>query len=436
MNCECPAGYTYNTETSLCEKLIKVDAVLNESPVLPSDVCNSTVNMWLGTAVYPEITPDNFPIIGNSTYVPSFVGISGTVFSPVLLKSGDLWISNTVYNGRLNQAGIGLLPPVGEWQGYSRCITVAEDEVYSVALSSTYGFRMYVDNELAIYYKPTLPVTAADYLHVFPLVLSEGVHNLLFEGLSGQMEFRTCFDAQSQPIPCGSQSAVYPPSNCPNLGAFVAEVYKDVTAQILYYAQDQNDLNALYGKHYRNGIGENITTALLKGSPTDTGKNGNYTCASGKLLNSCDEDKIYCEYTATAARGTCCFILTNCVTGAQIVTNTDLSGYLTKVIKISQQSGCFLVNVNSTTGCPGAIPVTITSYYNTCDICIGPYYKLIDCRGEVPEILTNTDLSEHTDKVIKIEGYNVCWLVTVEEYAETPQEVVKISSFDTCEECL
>jgi hypothetical protein len=390
--------------------------------------------MRLGTAIYPTVDPVQFPLEGINTQNPAFTDAQGAVIEPqAVLLSGDLWISRgSPINGRLNQAGIGLLPPVSSWQGYTRCVTIESGDQISVALSATRAFRLYVNGDLAIQYWPIYPVRASDYLHIIPLALSVGKHNLTFEGLS-ESTVNDCFDRNGYLVQCTSASAASVEGGC--LGSFVCEVYLNVTPEILSQTKDQDGLNSLYAMHMANGIGENITTIGLKGSPTDTGVNGNYSCAGG-YLDNCEEGAFYCKDILTAAKEPCCFTLTNCVTGAEIITNTDLTIYLPEVIRINEQEGCFLISVNADANCVGAIPVTIDSSYVNCLDCTAICYRLTDCEGNVEHLHTLTDLSAYVSKVIKIDGYNVCWIVSIVPIHGVLMTPTISDLFNNCEECL
>lgn len=437
MSCGCPQNYQYNQQSGLCEQPGSVPAILNSRSLAPDYVCVDPINMRSGTVIYPDISVNQFPLSGLNTVVPSFQDAAGNIINPFsTLVTGSLWISGgSAANGRLNQAGIGLFPPVNEWQGYSRCIDVNENDKISVALSSTYGFRLFVDGVLAIVYTPIFPVRAADYLHVFPLVLSPGLHNFLFEGISGSTS-QQCFDINNNAVECTSVSAIRTDvvNNCSSLGAFVCEIYKNITSQILSTIYDQDGLDDYYATHAVNGIDEAITTIFLRGGATDTGSHGNYICPNG-YLTDCVSGAFYCNVVNTAPYINCCFNLINCVTGNIIVTNTDLNLYLGKTIKINEQSGCYLINVNSDVACAGAVAVTVKAAYATCELCNKIYYKLIDCNGEVDPINTSVNLSAYVGKIVKLSGYNACWIVVITSDSTNLKTVSLTNSYNTCEEC-
>jgi len=311
-------------------------------------------------------------------------------------------------------AGLSLSPRINNWEGYSRCVTVQEGDQISVALSATYGFRLIVDGVLALIFQPNSPIRASYYLHVFPLVLSAGVHNLTFEAIS------------IGSLPC---------SGGVSYGSFVCEVFKNITPNLLNSINDQDTLNEYYAAHSVNGIGEILTTLQLRNEPFDTGAYGKYYCSTG-VLNGCVEGGPTCEYVLTTPRIPCCFILTNCVTGAQIITNTDLNTYADKTIKIAEAAGCFLITSSGDEGCEGAIPVTVESYYNTCQLCTQVYYKLVDCLGQATSLYTAQNLSQYVGKVVKISGYSVCWTVTITHIVPPQLRTVSVTqTYLTCNSC-
>lgn len=436
MSCGCPQNYIFNETTGLCERTVQTPAELNSEPILTLPMCGSIDNLINGTLIFTIINKNQYPLIGITSINPSFEDGLGNIIIPSLnLVYGNLWISNgDLARGRLNQAGINLLAPINQWQGYSRCITIEEGDQISIALSATYGFRLFIDGELAIYYVSQYPVRTSNNLYVFPLNLSEGNHNLLFEGLSGSTNAQ-CFDKNGLIVNCSNLSAVLPDVDCNFIGSFVAEIYKNVNGQILANITDQDALNNVYAKHSVNGVQESITTLLLRGSPTDTGVHGNYYCSSGYLTN-CIPGKFYCIENISVSPGVCCFILTNCVTGIVKYTNSDLTTYLGKVIKVSEFSGCYIINTY--TACPGeAVPVTVINSYNTCPECEEIFYNLVDCKGQVTNLVTIFNMNQYVGKIVKIEGYqNVCWIVTYGDASESLIIPEILEYFNTCEQCL
>lgn len=435
MSCFCPDNYFFNPETDLCERIVKTDATLNPYPQPAANICGSHTFMVLGALYFPSINSDQFPLIGNTEMPPQYVDSNSTVINKEFAIITPMYTSGgSAFQGRLNQAGVGLLPPTGNWQGYSRCITVLEEQTYTLAIAADNGFRVYIDGILAIYYKPSGVLYPASYMHIFPLDLSLGKHNILVEAISIATESRTCKDVNGFDVNCSSLVAVIPPNTCPNMGVFVMELYLNVTPAILNDVQNQQELNDLYARSSVNNASDIITTAVLRGNPFDTGVNGNYTCSEGALM-SCEEGRVVCVSKLTTPKIECCFNLINCQTGAELLTNSNLTAYLSKVIKIEEAEGCFLINYADPSECSSEPNVTVTSYYGNCIDCNQVYYRLIDCTGQATPIVTKTDLGDYIGKVVKIAGYNVCWIVGNSEQSSSV-EVEVVQNFETCENCL
>jgi hypothetical protein len=342
-------------------------------------------------------------------------------------------MGGSTVKGRLNQAGIGLLPPTGEWQGYSNCLNVEQGDTYTVAVTASYGFKITIDGEVAVLYTPIGYILGYNYLHLFTFELSEGLHNILVEGLSGDTASRSCFDEYGSPISCSNRYAVLPPVSCPNLGAFVFEIYKNVTPQILSSITTQNELNDYYAIRHINNSGQYVTTLLLFGSPTDTGSNGNYICAGN--INSCTEGVMKCQVLDEQPYVPCCFKLINCLTGAFVLTTTDLTTYQDKIVKIGGDE-CYVININGDASCVGAIPVTVSEYFDDCEVCTRVYSRLIDCKGVRQDIVTYTDLSEYEGKILSILGSDSCWMIS-HNVPDTDGaiDIEIVESYDNCEDC-
>lgn len=435
MSCGCPEGYFLNSSTGLCQKLVRTDADLVVSPKLPKQICTSPYFCRRGSAWYPTITSSQYPLQGISSTLPTFQDTLGAIITPSATLVSGLWIGGDEDRGRLNLAGIGLLPPANEWQGYSSCIQVEEGDLFTVGISASYGFRIFIDGELAVNYLPIPPVTPAEYYHLFTFDLSEGLHNILFEGLSRDVTGRACRDRYGADIACNSVYAVYPPQNCPNLGTLVGEIFKNVTPQILSNTADQNALNKLYAKRYANSSEQYITTLLLCGSPTDTGTNGNYSCEAG-YLNSCFPGYMKCDSWVTTSSGACCYDLVNCKTGeVDIVTNTNLNTYLDKIVEVD--GNCYMININSSEDCSGAVSVTVDAYFDDCETCTRVYYRLIDCRGVADDIVVYGDLSEYLGKIIQIFEHGACWMISQNvPSTENAVEVEVFADYETCQTCI
>lgn len=414
-SCGCPEGYILNEDSGLCEKFVRETAVVNNSAPPTALVCGGGLNMINGTLCYSAITESQFPLIGQ-TNSPGFLDIHHTLHSPIArLFTGNFWVSSANrINGRFNMAGIKLSEVIDNWEGFSKCITVEEGDVISVGFSGTFAFRLIIDGILAIYYVPQLPVRLSDYYHVIPVSLEKGIHNFAFESMSVGI------------VPCGADGTYS--------GAFVCELYKNITPEILSELTTQSELTPYYATQNINGVNQAVTTLLLVGQPFDTGLFGKYSCSVG-VINNCSEGSMVCDYYLTAPETLCCTKLTNCKTGVVILSSTHLPQYFNKIVVVAEHEGCFVAQYNETTGCNLTPPVTVLASFNDCSECTGVYYKLVDCNGVATSLYTDQDMSAYVGKVIKINGYDVCWTVGNNHPVSNIQTVVVRSVSNNCNDC-
>jgi hypothetical protein len=104
--------------------------------------------------------------------------------------------------------------------------------------------------------------------------------------------------------------------------------------------------------------------------------------------------------------------LTACVGNDVIYTLDDLSAYVNKTIKI--HCGCYTVEKLRILP-PNPQTVVVDYVFNTCLECTRTYWKLSDCAGVADDIYTYSDLAAYEKIVIKIEGCDTCWQVSITE---------------------
>lgn len=414
--CGCDIGYVFNPISGLCEQTLELPFSHGDAPALVPAICALTENMQNGTVIYPNISPSQFPLTGQNTLSPSFLDAQSNTITPFSsILSGSLWLGGNVLTGLLNQRGVGLPSALNTWYGVNRCVTVAAGDVISFALSAKTAFRLYIDGVLAVIYQPNLPAKANTNLHVFPLVLPAGTHTFRAEGLSN-----TSYACQ------GST----------HYGNFLVEIYRNVTPAILAAITTQAGLNPYYAP--TNGS----IPLLSPGAVFDVSSNNilaNAYCTTG-WLNACANNggSYSCVVVNTLPFIPCCYVLTDCSTGNEILTITDLSGYIGHIIKIQEFPGCFIVSTNNDPDCQGSVgSVTVTTVYEDCRTCTQIYYKLTDCNGNADEIITITDLSGVVGSVIKLVGIdNICWIVTETGEVPFPVSIALGEDFASCEACL
>lgn len=435
MSCGCPSGYIL--VDGVCVKTVYTPLERSRLPQTPPRLIPSGEYMTLGTPVFDTISPAQFPLVYESEFPLVYRDAQAHTHSPVsTIIGGNLWISEEQTDrGRLNQAGVGLLPPLDEWQGYNYCISVGNGDIISVAVSSTFAFRITIDGDIAVLAQPLPPFLPQRYLQVFPFELPGGKHNILVEGFSGEIleDCGQCLDEWGGPTDCQSQYALTPPENCPNLGVFLVEIYRNVTAQILSSIQDQANLTQVYALSCANTTGQYASSLISRAWPYDTGVNGMYLCRN--LLDFCQDGALFCRQTLEESLGSCCFTLVNCQTGATLVTNTNLLSVANKALTLVGRTGCYIVQSNSTVPCPGPVTVVVDETFDTCQECTTVFYKLTDCQGVATPVYTTTDLFEYIGDVIQIQGQNVCWIVSEWERQDEYRDVVITNHLEGCQEC-
>lgn len=145
------------------------------------------------------------------------------------------------------------------------------------------------------------------------------------------------------------------------------------------------------------------------------------------------------DITITTSYATCLdcigyisYKLTACIGNDIIYTLDDLSAYVNNTIKI--HCGCYRVE-KLTILPPNPQTVVVDYVFNSCIECTRTYWKLSDCSGMADDIFTYTDISLYEGSVIKIEGCDTCWEVSITEEPLNPTTVSVVLNFRTCEEC-
>ena len=140
-----------------------------------------------------------------------------------------------------------------------------------------------------------------------------------------------------------------------------------------------------------------------------------------------------------------CYKLTNCVTGAFYITNTDLSTYIGTAIRFgitdpssetAPLAGCWEVQVNDT--CNNSVEITIFDEYSTCADCSARCFLLTNCADPSDYILTSTDLEFYLYKVIKLDSCgNRCYFVTRSSLCNEAMPIGPIAAtYNDCPTCI
>ena len=136
--------------------------------------------------------------------------------------------------------------------------------------------------------------------------------------------------------------------------------------------------------------------------------------------------------------GACCcgYILSECApaTGhdtTYVYTLTDLSDYLSSIVKIQGYDYCFTVaKINLLTPPYPLQPVVVTSTWGACNVCV--CYKLTPCYGG-PVLYTRSDLSDEVGNVILISG--VCYVISQDDAGCTNPQNVSGTIYSNCSQC-
>ena len=130
--------------------------------------------------------------------------------------------------------------------------------------------------------------------------------------------------------------------------------------------------------------------------------------------------------------------LTNCENPNEITYSLqDLSIYVDNIVK--DECKCWLVE-RIYTRPPSSVIITDLIFYSSCESCLATYYQLDNCDpdGLPLQIITASNLSAYVDKIVKIEGCDDCFTVTLYNNIVEPansQDVVVSSDFEDCVTC-
>lgn len=434
-NC-CPNGFTYNPTTGECERVSSTIApsTNNFFPALKG-VCQGFGH--IGAYFYNDVTALPKPIQTSNVSVnfPTPIGFS----DPAAIMDGastpvapQNFVATTPLNmtwgfpfpppspvpvicqtGRLNTSGIfGASAPFGTntYTGIRFCVTIPATKTYYIGLAADDVIRITIDNQLIFDLGSTpFPSYNSTVWRIFPITLTAGQHNILLEqyNING---------------PGGTVTTGMEIYDAPSLAALVSVPNSTALAPYVLFTS-----SSLIGQPYNNGWrtpGTGLAPEEMK-----------YTCGNGCFVNVCNTPAT-CDCVETQTAGACCFQLTDCTSGVAILTQTDLSIYLDKIIKIEGSQGCYIVSYAQDFSCTGGVPVVFTEEFTTCEECTKKCYKLIDCSGINDDVITDTDLLAYVGKVIKIESCpDVCWTVVAADDCTGATPIVLTESFDSCNSC-
>jgi len=416
-NCPCPTGYTLDSSGNNCVKTVTSAAVLSSTVYTVGPGIQNRNYGSQGTDFYADITNNVYPIIVDEPN-NRFKDATGSILAVNNNVTNFFWgvynASGPVppYYGRLNACGVWTtIPqsistnfesyPLKEWIGFSVCVNIPQTGTYCIGLGADNMCRFKLDGQLIVDLSFLESISGGmtwqfNKWHVFPITLQAGTHIISLEGWNYESD-----------------------------AAFGAEIYNATPAQLATIVT-QSALTAVTVFSTFDKIGQTF----------QTGQSSGYVCPSDSCsLNTCT-DVPMCVCLETIPLPSCCFKLTNCLSGAVIITSADLSGSIGAVVNIAEQQGCW--KITSAATCDGAVPtITVThTYGGSCNECL-PCYILTNCSDRSQTLSTSTDLSTYVGGVVQIAGYpTICWNVTSSSNCKTLTPVQVVKSYVDCTTCL
>jgi len=187
--CDCPEGYEVSLDGDACVRAEGAEATFHGARL---GVCAAADNVSYGKfgALYPNTDGD-----ASNDFVQSpYWGQEGAAPTGRLNAVG-VWACDAATSA----AGTA---PVGEWIGFSRCLTVEEAGDYLVGIAGDNRVRLKVDGQL-VFERDSSSTSNFNYWHIQRLALSSGVHFIELSGLNDGLV--AAFGAEiSGPFPAGA----------------------------------------------------------------------------------------------------------------------------------------------------------------------------------------------------------------------------------------
>ena len=134
-----------------------------------------------------------------------------------------------------------------------------------------------------------------------------------------------------------------------------------------------------------------------------------------------------------------CYELTNCDTEEVIYSvNQDLiyPYTLDQIVKLAEFEGCWTIQFSEL--CDAPVNTTVIETYANCETCSPPvYYRLDSCNNSEPlTLFTSQDISAYVGRVVTLDEYPGCFIVTVFETSfPSPVTITITNSYADCPEC-
>lgn len=284
----CPNGYTRMGDSYTCQKIeytAVTSAVTVYTAIAGAKRCDSTVTYGEnGGVFYPDLTTLTLPlgVSGGSLHNQSVViDANNNIVSIQATALNTLWgngsgncigpctSSCSGYNNRINKIGLWTSPsaPDTEWIGWSFCVDIPSDGVYTIGVGADDACRVKVNGV------STFSFTGAGWnflaFRMFPITLSAGLNIIEMEIMNS-----------------GGGSAT-----------LAAEIYSANT-NIISGITNESDLTPYIVFSTGNYIGQNW----------QIGENSGFSCPDGYALNTCVNPYTCTKISKTGAttEGDCC----------------------------------------------------------------------------------------------------------------------------------
>lgn len=333
---------------------------------------------------------------------------------------------------------------IGTYVKFTFCFTVPVEKQYTIGYAADNEVRILLDDNPLIVHKGnggllSLGDSCWILWNVVPITLSAGSHTITLIGYNygvNGMYAAEVYDLSAAQLinlfmcPTCTTNPTFQsiPGIIPTCGANTIGNLGIISAPI-------DEFLLFSTKTYRDAASQGNPIQL----PTEEGQ---YLCDDGSAVNDCSASGIpECSCVSNIPIPACCYKLTKCGEPTIIYTNSDLSQYQGQTVTINNPSdptACYLVE-QLTENCPeGAIEVTVTESYTSCETC-APSYKLYNCK-DINVTVQTGDLSfqQYLGKTVKLTQYpGDCWQVGPNDLKTTPLEQLTVDGqpFQTCEEC-
>lgn len=440
-----------------------VDPVTRKGTVCKSTDGGATFNMC---GPLPALV-DNMDVT-SIYFITPLIGVVG--LNDYICKTTDGGATWLVGNGGVSFTASNY--PMGPITGIF--LSAAEDNILAVALSKVLRAADPAPNAGMINgsWGPTVQANNNSFVHLTAFndqeIFVSGLKDSIVHTPNGGGQWNACPYALPGGLPSSGPSRIaahFYKLNVQNFEGFFsgnANIYNTLAGECVPPSPTPNDELSPYGIQavwtwYQEGSPPTcyLLTECTTGNTIIT--NTDLSAAVGQVISipgvqGCWQVSTYsdCSNSSPITIGTIygdcdecypdCFTLTDCTVGQvqiTINTSTDLSAYLGSVIQLSDYPGaCWVVSKSFT--CDGALPLTgtVTAQFADCLSCQAKCYKLVDCIGLNPDVVTSTDLSAYIGKIIKIKGCpDTCWTVLLSDTCTGSSAISFDAYYDTCAAC-